>query len=639
MLDFIWLVPLLPLLGFLITGLGRNVLPKAVIGILASGTVLISFLLSCGLFAEVYAARKLGEAGTFTQTIFEWFSVGGASVNLSFLVDPLSAIMLLIVTGIGFLIHVYSTGYMKEDEGYGKYFAYLNLFVFFMLLLVLGSNYLVMFIGWEGVGLCSYLLIGFWYKRKSFASAAKKAFVMNRIGDLGFLIAVFMIFSLFGTLEFASVMPQAATMVAGDTTLLLITLLLFIAATGKSAQIPLFTWLPDAMAGPTPVSALIHAATMVTAGIYMIARSNIMFTLSPITMQLIAVIGVCTLLMAAITALTQNDIKKVLAYSTVSQLGYMFLGLGVGAFTGAFFHVITHAFFKALLFLGAGSVIHGMSGEQDMRSMGGLRGKLPITFVTMLIGTIAISGIPPFSGFFSKDEILAHAFAENKILWVLGALGAVFTAFYMFRMLFLTFYGKFKGSNEQESHLHESPVSMTLPLIVLAVLAAVGGFINIPGALGGNYGMAEFLSPVFADSIARSGAFHLEHSTEYILMAVSTLAAVIMAVLAYRKYVTRKYVPVAEGVKRNFWSDLSYNKFYVDEIYHSVITRPLDRLSVFFHQVMDKGLIDGIVGGTGKMANESGKILRLLQTGNVGFYVFMMVIGIIALLAYGFWKL
>src|SRR5690606_23033741 len=435
--------------------------------------------------ADIYQARQLGETASFTVSIFDWIQVGSLKIGLSFLVDPLSSIMLLIVTGIGALIHIYSIGYMKKDQGFGKFFSFLNLFIFFMLLLVLGSNYLVMFIGWEGVGLCSYLLIGFWYKNSSFASAGKKAFVMNRIGDLSFLIAVFLMFFSFNTIEFGGVFSQAQAMVSGDTTLVLISLLLFIAATGKSAQIPLFTWLPDAMAGPTPVSALIHAATMVTAGVYMIARSNIIFTLSPVVMQLIAVIGLITALIAAATALTQNDIKKVLAYSTVSQLGYMFLGLGVGAFTGALFHVITHAFFKALLFLGAGSVIHAMSNEQDLRSMGGLRKKLPITYITMLIGTIAIAGIPPLSGFFSKDEILAYAFSENKILWIGGLLGALFTSFYMFRLLFLTFFGKFRGTFDQKEHLHESPVSMKFPLIVLAVLSVVGGLLNIPSSLGG----------------------------------------------------------------------------------------------------------------------------------------------------------
>lgn len=635
MIDLIWLIPLLPLVGFLVNGLGRDVLPKSLVGVIGSGVVLIAFLLSCGVFSTIYALRQAGESAVFTQPVFEWISAGNLRVSLSFLVDPLSAIMLLIVTGIGFLIHVYSIGYMQHDTGFAKFFAYLNLFIFFMLLLVLGSNYLVMFIGWEGVGLCSYLLIGFWFKNSSYANAAKKAFVMNRIGDLGFLIAVFLIFTTFGTLEFAGIFPQAAKMVMGDATLLLITLLLFVAATGKSAQIPLFTWLPDAMAGPTPVSALIHAATMVTAGIYMIARSNILFTLSPITLQVVAAIGICTALLAAAIAVTQNDIKKVLAYSTVSQLGYMFLGLGVGAFTGAFFHVITHAFFKALLFLGAGSVIHAMSDEQDMRSMGGLKKHLPVTYVTMLIGTIAIAGIPPLSGFFSKDEILAHAFAHSKVLWVLGFAGALFTAFYMFRMLFLTFFGRFRGTSEQASHLHESPITMTIPLIVLAVLAALGGLLNVPSALGGHHALASFLEPVFADSVAKAGEFHLEHTTEYILMGISAVAAVIMAIIAYRQYVSKAVVPLSDDSPRSALSRLSYRKFYVDELYDTLVVRPLNALSLFFYRKVDKGGIDGIVNGLGGAAGESSKGIRLLQSGNVGFYIFMMVIAVVALLAYG----
>ena len=639
MIDLIWLVPLLPLIGFLIIGLGRNRLPHALIGILGSGVVIFSFILSCVLFADVYQARQLGQNASFTVSIFDWMEVGNLKVGLSFLVDPLSSIMLLIVTGIGSLIHIYSTGYMKNDPGFGKFFSFLNLFIFFMLLLVLGSNYLIMFIGWEGVGLCSYLLIGFWYKNKSFASAGKKAFVMNRIGDLGFLLAVIAIFMTFGSIEFASVFPQAASMNMGDSTLLLITLLLFVAATGKSAQIPLFTWLPDAMAGPTPVSALIHAATMVTAGIYMIARSNILFTLSPITLQVVAVVGLATAILAAAIAITQNDIKRVLADSTVSQLGYMFLGLGVGAFTGAFFHVITHAFFKALLFLGAGSVIHAMSNEQDMRSMGGLRKKLPITFITMLIATIAIAGIPPLSGFFSKDEILAHAFASNKALWIGGFIGALFTSFYMFRMLFLTFYGKFRGNYEEEKNIHESPLSMTFPLIVLAVLSVIGGLINLPNVLGGKHGLATFLTPVFADSAAVTGAFNLDHNTEYILMTVSGIAAIIMAVWAYRKYVTKATVPVVDGMPKGFLENISYHKFYVDEIYEVLIVKPLDSLSVFFHRVVDKKGIDGIVNGLANGFNQSGKGIRLLQGGNVGLYIFLMVIGIIAIFVYGIYTI
>jgi len=634
MLDLIWLIPLLPLIGFLINGLARNVIAKNVAAFVGCGVILFSFIISCLVFNDVYDARQLGEPASFTIPIFDWFKAGSLEVSLSFLVDPLSSVMLLIVTGIGFLIHVYSVGYMKSDEGFNKFFSYLNLFIFFMLLLVLGSNYLVMFIGWEGVGLCSYLLIGFWYKNSSYASAGKKAFVMNRIGDLSFLIAVFLMFFSFGTIEFDGVFSQAAGSMAGDTTLVLISLLLFIAATGKSAQIPLFTWLPDAMAGPTPVSALIHAATMVTAGVYMIARSNIIFTLSPVIMDLVAIIGLATALIAAAIALTQNDIKKVLAYSTVSQLGYMFLALGVGAFTGALFHVITHAFFKALLFLGAGSVIHAMSGEQDMRSMGGLSKKLPITFLTMLVGTIAISGIPPFSGFFSKDEILAHAFVENKLLWVGGLLAAFFTAYYMFRLLFLTFSGKFRGTLDQEKHLHESPGSMTIPLIVLAVLSVVGGFLNVPAALGGSASLAGFLAPVFAESTALAAPFHLDHSTEFMLMAASVIAAISMAVVAYIRFVKNTQLP-AINQQRSFLSNLSYHKFYVDEIYDYLIVKPLNALSVFFYRIIDKNGIDALVNGVGKGINESGKGIRLLQSGNVGFYIFLMVLGAVALLLYG----
>lgn len=632
--SLIWIV-LFPLIGFIINGIGRNLLTKPIISIIGCGSILASFLMSCGVFNTVYSARKAEEIASFTQAIFEWISVGNLHVSLSFLVDPLSAIMLLIVTGIGFLIHLYSTAYMKHDAGFGKFFSYLNLFIFFMLLLVLGSNYVVMFIGWEGVGLCSYLLIGFWYHRSDYASAAKKAFVMNRIGDLGFLLAIFLIFNTFGSLEFSTVLPKAANLEVGNPTMLLITLLLFVAATGKSAQIPLFTWLPDAMAGPTPVSALIHAATMVTAGIYLIVRSNIMFILAPVTMEIIAIIGLATALLAAFIALTQNDIKKVLAYSTVSQLGYMFLGLGVGAFTGAFFHVITHAFFKALLFLGAGSVIHAMSNEQDMRMMGNLKKKLPITFITMFIGTVAIAGIPPLAGFFSKDEILAHTFVHNQLYWILGFIGALFTAFYMFRMLFLTFYGKFRGTDEQAKHIHESPASMTIPLIVLATLSVIGGLLNIPQALGGNMGLATFLQPIFAASSSKIEADHLSHSTEYILMGASAIAAIGMAIYAYATYVSKGVVPGADHEGRSAIARLSYRKFYVDEIYHAVIVKPLNMLSSFFFKVIDKRTIDGLVNGLGEGASQSGKLIRLLQQGNVGYYIFFMVIGVIALLAYG----
>ena len=508
--QYIWLIPILPLAGFVINGLGRNTLSKNVIGAIGSLLVLVAFGISLAAFFQIKST-----AAPINVTLFNWISVGDINIPFSFLIDQLSSIMLLIITGVGFLIHLYSIGYMHDDTGFGKFFAYLNLFVFFMLLLVMGSNYIIMFIGWEGVGLCSYLLIGFWYTNASYADAAKKAFIMNRIGDLGFLLGVFLLTAVFTSVELSVIFPKAATMVRGDVFFTVVTLLLFVGAIGKSAQLPLFTWLPDAMAGPTPVSALIHAATMVTAGIYMIARSNVLFSMAPDTMEVIAIVGLTTACFAALIALTQTDIKKVLAYSTVSQLGYMFLGLGVGAYTGSFFHVLTHAFFKALLFLGAGSVIHAMSGEQDMRKMGGLSGKIKITFVTMLIGTIAIAGIPPFSGFFSKDEILAAAFAHSTTFYVVGVITAMLTSFYMFRMMYLTFWVKFRGTHEQEHHLHESPPSMTIPLIVLAILSAIGGFINVPTVLWGHHELANFLAPVFEGSTKLLGEHELSHSTEW----------------------------------------------------------------------------------------------------------------------------
>ena len=630
MINLVWLVPLIPLLGFVINGLGRNTFSKNLIGFIGSGVILISFVISIGIFLA------LGSDAVKSHEIFlfDWISAGSLKIPLSFLVDPLSAIMLLIITGIGFLIHIYSIGYMHDDEGFGKFFSYLNLFIFFMLLLVLGSNYIVMFIGWEGVGLCSYLLIGFWFTNSSYAAAAKKAFVMNRIGDLGFLIAVFLIFTTFGSVEFAKVFPLAGNMLPGNSTIALITLLLFVGACGKSAQIPLFTWLPDAMAGPTPVSALIHAATMVTAGIYMIARSNVLFDLAPVVQHVIAIIGLATAVLGAVIAMTQTDIKKVLAYSTVSQLGYMFLGLGVGAYNGSFFHVITHAFFKALLFLCAGSVIHAMHHEQDMRHMGGLRKKLPVTFITMLIGTIAISGLPPFSGFFSKDEILAHVYEHNKVMWAIAVFTAFLTAFYMFRMIFLTFFGSYRGTHHAEEKIHESPSSMTFPLIVLAVLSAVGGIIGIPEALGGHHWLSGWLSPVIPH---HTGAE--DFATEYMLMAVSVIGVIIAIIIAYFKYVKQNHVPVADESKRSVLAEVSYHKFYIDEIYDIVIRRPLDAISGVFYRVFDKKIVDGIVNGLGWSTSEASKGVRLLQSGNVGFYIFMMVAGIISLLLYTYLSL
>lgn len=628
MVNFIWLIPFLPLLGFLIIGLSGKSISKNLAGSIACGSILGSFILSIGVFCTLLNQP----VKTITIDLFDWISAGNLHIPFSFLVDPLSAVFLLIITGVGFLIHLYSLGYMKEDEGFARFFAYLNLFIFFMLLLVLGSNYLIMFVGWEGVGLCSYLLIGFWFKNQDYNNAAKKAFIMNRIGDLGFLLGIILIWITFGSLGYHEVFSLAKSFPGGNATLTAITLLLFIGAMGKSAQIPLYTWLPDAMAGPTPVSALIHAATMVTAGIYMIARSNILFTLSPITMGIVAGVGAFTALFAATIGLAQNDIKKVLAYSTVSQLGYMFLALGVGAYTGAVFHVATHAFFKALLFLGAGSVIHAMSGEQDIRKMGGLKKALPVTFMTFLIGTIAISGIPPFSGFFSKDEILANVFEHNKFLWLIGIIAAVMTAFYMFRLLYLTFYGEFRGSEKQAHHLHESPKVMTIPLIVLAVLAAIGGIVGIPESLGGNHILEHFLSSVFADSNLQMIHSPLSHQTEYMLMGFTMVLIAGIFVVARNMYLKKSILPLAENKELSPIHKLIYNKYYVDEIYTTLITKPLNWISEKFYKTFDLRFIDAIVNSVGTSVNWASRTLRLVQTGHVGFYIFAMVLSIALIL-------
>ncbi|RYZ49836.1 MAG: NADH-quinone oxidoreductase subunit L, partial [Sphingobacteriales bacterium] len=530
---------------------------------------------------------------------------------------------------------IYSAGYMHDDAGFGKFFAYLNLFCFFMLVLVLGSNYVVLFIGWEGVGLCSFLLIGFWNKVHAYNEAAKKAFVMNRIGDLAFLLGIFWLFFEFGTVEFVPLFEKVATLNIGAPVIFGISLLLFIGATGKSAQIPLFTWLPDAMAGPTPVSALIHAATMVTAGIYMVLRSNVLYTMAPDTLEIIAWVGLATAFLGATIGLFQNDIKKVLAYSTVSQLGYMFLALGVMAYSSSMFHVLTHAFFKALLFLAAGSVIHAMSGEQDIRRMGGLRKALPITFLTFLIGCIAISGVPPFSGFFSKDEILAHVYMHSKAMYFIGVLTSMMTAFYMFRLLFLTFFGNFRGTEEQKHHLHESPVSMTMPLIVLAILAVVGGFMGLPAVFADTHQLASFMAPLFELSNRvnpSAGAHQIDHATEYLLMGISAGAAVLSIIIAYVIYVSKRTVPAEESAKLNPVHNLVYNKYYIDELYNSIVVRPLHWLSVQFHKVVDVLMVDGMVNGVGKLVVQSGRGLRYMQHGSIGIYILAMVVGIIAIL-------
>ncbi|KAA9340957.1 NADH-quinone oxidoreductase subunit L [Adhaeribacter soli] len=627
------LIPLLPLIGFVINGLGNGKLPKSLVSLVGCGSVLISFLLSIYLFFSF----ESGSAGYVTE-VFNWIQVGTLSIPFAFQIDQLSLIMLLLVTGVGFVIHVYSAGYMSHDPGFGKFFAFLNLFIFSMLLLVMGANYVMMFIGWEGVGLCSYLLIGFWNKVTPYNNAAKKAFIMNRIGDLGFLLGIFLIFMTFGSVGYAEVFGKAATIPVSSEVITAITLLLFVGAMGKSAQIPLYTWLPDAMAGPTPVSALIHAATMVTAGIYMVLRSNILYTMAPETLEVVAIIGLATAVFAATIGLFQNDIKKVLAYSTVSQLGYMFLALGVMAYSSSFFHVLTHAFFKALLFLGAGSVIHAMSGEQDMRSMGGLRKALPITFITMLIGTLAISGIPPFAGFFSKDELLAHVYEHNKIMWGFGVLASFMTSFYMFRLMFLTFFGSFRGTEEQRHHLHESPASMTIPLIILAVLSTIGGFMGLPPVFSENHTLANYLAPLFeASRQVNPEAFghHMDHATEFMLMGISVAVALVAAIIAYVIYVSKKSVPAAEGTETGIHK-VVYNKYYIDELYDTIIVKPIMSLSTGLYRFVEKGLIDPLVNGFGKVTMGGGRGLRVLQSGAIGSYLLTMVVGIILILVLNF---
>jgi NADH-quinone oxidoreductase subunit L len=624
MIHLVWLVPVLPLAGFLLNGLLRNYLSKSLSGAIGCLTLLGSFIVSLLIFGEV---RQPGFEPVVIS-FFDFISVGELHIPFAFQVDQLSILFLLIITGVGSLIHLYSTSYMHDEEPphFARYFCYLNLFVFSMLLLVLGANYVILFIGWEGVGLCSYLLIGYWFKNIEYGNAAKKAFIMNRIGDLGFLIAIFMLINQFRTVGFDEVFSKAHG--APVPVLTAITLLLFVGATGKSAQIPLYTWLPDAMAGPTPVSALIHAATMVTAGIYMIARSNILYTLTPVTMTVVAIVGLATAVLAATIALKQNDIKKVLAYSTVSQLGYMFLGLGAGAFTGAVFHVMTHAFFKALLFLGAGSVIHALGSEQDIRKMGGLRRRLPITHITFLLACFAIAGIPPFSGFFSKDEILAAAYGMHPALYAVGVLTALMTAYYMFRVYSMTFLGKFRGTPEQEHHLHESPAAMTIPLIILALLATVGGLLGIPQVFAkDSHWLGHFLAPVFegSASIQARGQGAIE-TPEGLLMGISVAMALIGTIWAWLRFSRRPELGEPSG-----FGKVLANKWYVDEFYDAVIVRPVNAIAKFFSGWFEKSVIDWIVNGVGRLTLYGSRQIRLLQSGQVGGYVLLMVVGILIL--------
>jgi len=684
-MDLIWLIPLLPGIGAAINGLfGIRFFSKRMAGVLAASMMAGAFVLSANAFLQLLGTAERYHKVTVAHWIppipLETFNgIGSFEVPWAFVLDPLSGMMLLIVTGIGLLIHIYSIGYIDHEPrgGVARFFCYLNLFCFFMLTLVLGSNFLVMFVGWEGVGLCSYLLIGYWYRKQSASDAGKKAFITNRIGDWGFVMGVFLIYFTFGTLDFKEVAEAASqvpveTAAVGFGVVSAICLFLFVGAAGKSAQIPLYVWLPDAMEGPTPVSALIHAATMVTAGVYMVCRNAVLFTHAPMVMEIIAVVGALTALMAATIALVQTDIKRVLAYSTVSQLGYMFLAVGVGAFGAAAFHLMTHAFFKALLFLGSGSVIHGMNEEQDMRQMGGLKLYMPVTFVTMLIGAIAIAGIPPFAGFFSKDLILARTFVHSPMLWVIGAVTAVMTAFYMFRLINMTFFGPYRGpdwehgqdtphaGDDDHGHAwhgpHESPQLMTVPLMLLSVGAVVAGFVGIPVALGGSDAIEHFLEPSFTVAGAPAAeVHHLSHAAEWGLMAFSVLLAIGGIWYAYRNYVQR---PENSEQMAEKWSGahrVLTNKYYVDEAYDATVIRGtmasanslwvVDKRAVdgivngagwttiassWVSHILDKYVVDGLINLVAWTCGEASYLFRRAQTGLIQNYAFASLLGVFA---------
>ena len=631
MINYIWLIPLLPLSGFLINGLLGKKLGKTLVSWIGCGSVGLSFLISLKVLFELLSLPAEGRV--LEKIVFPWIYSGFFKVNISFLVDPLSCVMLLVVTGVGLLIHVYSVGYMAEDKGFSRFFSFLNLFVFSMLMLVLANNFLLLYLGWEAVGLCSYLLIGFWYEKKSASDAAKKAFIVNRIGDFGFALGVMLIFWTFGSLNYTEVFQSApSSLIAGGGLVTAITLLLFMGAVGKSAQIPLYIWLPDAMEGPTPVSALIHAATMVTAGVYMVARCHLLYELAPFTMGLVAVIGAITAIYTASIGMVQNDIKRVLAYSTISQLGYMFLGCGVGAFAAGIFHLMTHAFFKALLFLGAGSVMHALSGELNIQKMGALKQKLPATFWTVFMAVLAISGIPLFSGFFSKDEILWKAFSQGNIfLWIIGVATAGMTSFYMFRLLFLTFFGKSRVEESVEHHIHESPKVMTIPLMILAVLSVIGGCVGIPKSLGGGNGFEHFLSPVFGEK--GEMAIH-SPLTEYLVMAVSVAVALLGIFFAYRFYIKTPELPKRLAERFRFPYKVLLNKYYVDELYFKIIVNPLLKFATFLWQFIDIKVIDGMANGLADIVNWFAGMVRKIQTGYVRNYALGMVLGALVILAY-----
>jgi NADH-quinone oxidoreductase subunit L len=645
MLNYLWLIPITPFLGFLLNGLFGKRAGKGFVTAVALAASLGAALL--GTVAVFQYAGHYHHGERHLNVVYEWFNVGGApggaagiGTDIAFQLDPLSIVMLMVVTWIGFLIHLYSVGYMHHEEGYWRYFAYLNLFLAMMLILILGSSYLFLFVGWEGVGLCSYLLIGFYYETDYAPPAGKKAFIVNRIGDFGFLIAMFLMFAYIGSVDFAKVQQVAAAGGVGAGILTAICLLMFVGAAGKSAQIPLYVWLPDAMAGPTPVSALIHAATMVTAGVYMIVRSNVLYRLSPNAMMVVAIIGGLTALFAATIGLRQFDIKKVLAYSTVSQLGFMFMAVGVGAFSAGIFHLVTHAFFKACLFLGSGSVIHAMSGEQDIRNMGGLKDKIPHTFRTFAIACYAIAGLPLAAGFFSKDEILVSAWATpyfpgvGKLVWLLGTLAAFCTAFYMYRLLYLTFYGKFRGTHEQEHHLHESPATMTGPLWVLAILSIFGGLLSLPHAIWHGPSLSKWLHTIIPEVEGTFSEIHLELSTEIMIAAISTLIALAGWFLARNLYKEKQLAAdIAFEQRAPVLARALGNKWYVDELYAKIIVNPLAALSRFFWKGID-AVIDGIAAMLGFVVRGFGDVLRFFQTGNVRNYALMFFIGVIVFIAF-----
>jgi NADH-quinone oxidoreductase subunit L len=652
MADYIWLIPAFPAAGFLVNAFFGRKMSKAIVSWVACLALFGSFVVSAAIFIDFLGLPA--NMRVFEMNAFDWIVSGEFAASVGFRIDALSIVMCLVVSGVGFLIHVYSAGYMHDDEGFARYFTYLNLFVFMMLTLVTANNILLMFVGWEGVGLCSYLLIGFWYKRDSASNAGKKAFIVNRVGDFGFLLGIFLLVTSLGghgvwTLNFGELQKNAHLLTGA--TAGLITLFFFIGATGKSAQLPLYVWLPDAMEGPTPVSSLIHAATMVTAGVYMIARLNFFFLMAPTTMFIVALVGLLTALFAATIGCAQYDIKRVLAYSTVSQLGYMFVGVGVGAFSAGIFHLMTHAFFKGLLFLGAGSVMHAMSGELDMRKMGGLRKKIPITFWTFLIACITIAGIFPLSGFFSKDEILGKAFeSQGALFWIIGAITAGLTAFYMFRLLFRTFFGECRASEDVKHHIHESPKVMTIPLVILAVLSVIGGWVGIPKVLGGENRFEQWMEPVFghpkeasvpainfvtkAYSAGAGGAQAQSGSMEGTLMIGAIIVALLGIFIAYYLYIKRTELP-ERFVKRfpRLFRTVN-NKYYVDELYYAVFVRGLLGLGWFWKRVVDEIIIDGIVNGIAYVLKGLGSLIRLVQAGYVQGYAFGMIAGAIAVLGY-----